>query len=289
MKEELCMTSQSIYRNTESKDILLDFYDGIIGNWTFPNETADIPTRFGDTHTITAGRREKPALLLLHGSASNILGWGAAIPAYMSDFYVVAPDIPGEAGRSGPVRPSWDSDEYVLWLDDLLDGLGIRRAALLGISLGGWIAAKYAAQRPERVNRLVLLAPGGISPARTSSILKTILYSMQKEKGAEKMKHLVFGKGEILPEVSRFFDLLQEHYIPRYGSPKLLTDMELRGITCHVLMSAGSEDAFFNSGRSARRLKALIPGAEICVAPAGSHGIIEYGGRIAGFLATESQ
>jgi pimeloyl-ACP methyl ester carboxylesterase len=56
----------------------------------------DIPTRFGDTRAMTAGRKGNPALVLLHGSASNILGWGAAILAYMRDFYVIAPDIPGE-------------------------------------------------------------------------------------------------------------------------------------------------------------------------------------------------
>jgi pimeloyl-ACP methyl ester carboxylesterase len=279
------MTTGSIYRTVESRDILLDFYDGMMGGWTFPHGTMEVPTRFGGTHVVSAGRKGDPALVLLHGSASNILGWGAAIPAYMRDFHVIAPDLPGEAGRSGPDRPSWDNDEYVRWLDDLLDGLGIEKAALLGISLGGWIAAKYAAHRPSRASRIVLLAPGGISPARTSAILKTVLYSMQKERGAEKMKRLVFGPGDIPRELSLFFDLLQRHYAPRFGSPRLLTDAELGGIACPVLLMTGGEDAFYNAGATARRLKRLLPDAEIHVSPEGRHGITDYGGRMAEFLA----
>jgi pimeloyl-ACP methyl ester carboxylesterase len=220
------MNARNIYRAADSRAILLEFYDAMMGKWTFAHETAEVPTRFGDTHVVITGRKGDPALVLLHGSASNILGWGAAIPAYMRDFRVIAPDIPGEAGRSGQFRPSWKNDEYVQWLDDLMRGIGIEKAALLGLSLGGWIAAKFAAHRPGRVSRLVMLAPAGISPARTSAVLKTILYTMQKEKGAEKLKRMVFGPGDILPEISRFFDLLQQHYAPRFGAPRLLADAD---------------------------------------------------------------
>lgn len=278
------MATTGIYRTEKSRDILLDFYNGMISKWAFPHECADIPTRFGETHVVTAGEPETPALVLLHGSASNILGWGGAIPVYARDFRVIAPDMPGEAGRSGPFRPSWDHDEYVLWLDDLLDALGIEKAALLGISLGGRVAAKYASRRPERACRLVLLAPGGISPARPSAVLKTVLYSMQGSKGAEKMKRLVFGGGEILPEVSRFFDLLQQHFVPRFGSPPLLSDAELGGIACPVMMVSGGEDAFFDAVKSTGRLGKLLPGAEISVDPGEQHGITDYGGKILEFL-----
>lgn len=274
-----------IYRTERGRDILLEFYGEMLKGWSFPYESIAVPTRFGETHIIAAGDKSLPALVLLHGSASNLLGWGGAIPEYMKDFRVIAPDIPGEAGRSAPVRPSWDNDDYILWLDDVLDALEIGNASLLGISFGGWIAAKYASGRPERVNRLVMLAPGGIAPARTSAVLKTILYSMQKEKGAQKMKRMVFGTDDILPEISRFFDLLQLHFAPRFGSPPLLTDGELRRIACPVLLATGGEDAFFNAGKAAARLRHCLPGAEIHIIRHGRHGITEYGGSIAGFLA----
>lgn len=277
--------AETIYRTEAGRNILLDFCDGVMKSWSFPYEMRTIPTRAGDTSVIMAGDEGKPALVLLHGSASNVLGWGAALPAYSKDFRVLAPDIPGEAGRSAPVRPSWDNDDYALWLDDVLDALGVKSASLMGLSFGGWIALKYAACRPQKVSRLVLLAPAGIANARVSAILKTMLYSMQKQKGAEKMKRMIFGTDEIPPAVSQFFDLLQQHFSPRFGSPKLLEDGELRRIACPVMMATGGEDAFFNANKAATRLKAVIPDADVSIIRRGKHGIMDYGGRIGGFLA----
>ena len=274
-----------VYRTEHSRDILLAFYDGVAGTWSFPHDIAMVQTRHGETHVITAGDKSKPALVLLHGAAANILGWGAAIPEYMRDFFVIAPDIPGEAGRSAPERPSWNGDEYIEWLDDVLAAFRVERTALLGLSLGGWIAARYAAAHPQKVCRLVLLAPGGLAPMRTAALLKTILFSMQRQKGAARMKRMVFGRSEILPEVSRFFDLLQQHYVPRIGSPPLLSDEQMKCIACPVLMMTGGEDAFFDAQKAGARLKRMLPGSEVHIEISGEHGITEYGGRIASFLA----
>ncbi len=277
-----------IYKTENGRDILNAFHDEMTRQRAYPHEAVEVPTRHGATYTVTAGSRANPALVLLHGSASSILGWGAAIPEYMRDYFVIAPDIPGEAGKSEPVRPSWDNDDYVQWLDDLLRALAVERAALLGISFGGWLALKYAAARPGRVSRIVLLAPGGLAPARASAVFKTIVYSMQGQKGSEKMKRMVFGGGEILPEVSRFFDLLQQHYAPRFGSPPPLTDAELQALTCPALMAAGGGDAFFDSEKAAARLKKLVPVAQIMLDAEGQHGITQYGGTIAQFLAQQA-
>lgn len=100
------------------------------------------------------------------------------------------------------------------------------------------------------------------------------------------MKRLVFGSGEILPEVSRFFDLLQQHYAPRFGSPPLLSDGELSAIACPALMMAGGGDAFFNSEKSAARIQKLVPGAFVALDAEGEHGITQYGGGIARFLSS---
>ena len=120
---------------------------------------------------------------------------------------------------------------------------------------------------------------------RTAALLKTVRFSMQRQKGAGRMKRMIFGRGEILPEVSRFFDLLQQHYVPRFGSPPALSDEQLKLIACPVLMMAGGEDAFFNALKAGARLRKMLPRSEIHIENGGEHGITEYGGRIACFLA----
>ncbi len=45
-----------IYRTEDSRDILLEFYDGILQKWGFPHESLTVPPRFGETHIIAGGQ-----------------------------------------------------------------------------------------------------------------------------------------------------------------------------------------------------------------------------------------
>lgn len=74
---------------------------------------------------------------------------------------VVAPALPGYEGSSG-VADLHDVEDYVFLLLDLLDRLVLREVDVIGHSLGGWLAAELALRRPDRVRRLVLVAPLGL-------------------------------------------------------------------------------------------------------------------------------
>jgi pimeloyl-ACP methyl ester carboxylesterase len=75
--------------------------------------------------------------------------------------------LPGDLGSRRRYDPALGFDNYVRQLDDVLDAAGVERAALCGVSFGGFVAVRYAALRPERVSALVLAsAPGpGWSPS----------------------------------------------------------------------------------------------------------------------------
>ena len=80
-------------------------------------------------------------------------------------------DVIGEPGLSTPARPPLTSDAYASWLDGVLRGLTVDRASIVGASLGGWLALYYAIRRPARVDRLVLLGPGGIGRQKWGVVL----------------------------------------------------------------------------------------------------------------------
>ncbi|MET7399007.1 alpha/beta fold hydrolase [Dactylosporangium sp. NPDC005572] len=103
--------------------------------------------------------------MLLHGAIANSASWMGDAAEWSQRFRVYAVDVIGEAGLSAPARPPLDSDAYAARLDDVLDGLGLRGASFAGISLGGWLALDYAIRRPDRVDRLALLNPGGVTAA----------------------------------------------------------------------------------------------------------------------------
>jgi pimeloyl-ACP methyl ester carboxylesterase len=115
-----------------------------------------------------AGRRVRfvrkgagPAMVLLHGFASSIYTWKDVLPVWARDHDVVAVDLPGFGQSECP--PSLSSEEYPAVVIGLLDRLGLSRATLVGNSMGGAVAATVAAQRPDRVDRVVLIDAAGFN------------------------------------------------------------------------------------------------------------------------------
>jgi len=119
-------------------------------------------------HTIHGHRRayrmmgEGPALLLLHGIGDSSRGWVPLMPALAEHFTVIAPDLLGH-GESAKPRADYSVAAYANGMRDLLEVLGVDRATVVGHSLGGGVAAQIAYQYPDRVDRLVLVATGGVS------------------------------------------------------------------------------------------------------------------------------
>ncbi|MGN6781673.1 MAG: 4,5:9,10-diseco-3-hydroxy-5,9,17-trioxoandrosta-1(10),2-diene-4-oate hydrolase [Marmoricola sp.] len=105
-------------------------------------------------------------LVMLHGGGPGASSWsnfGPALPGFAEDFRTILIDQPGFGASDKPeVVGNYYrfSAAYVL---ALLDELGIEKVHLLGNSLGGGTAMRLALMAPERVGRLVLMGPGGLS------------------------------------------------------------------------------------------------------------------------------
>lgn len=141
----------SNYRTPEGERAAMAFYDRTIASWPVPVETLTIETAIGPTFVLAFGEPGAEPLVLLHGGTGNSTAWAGEAAAYASKFRVYAIDLPGEAGKSTPARPPYDGPAFADWLRDTLDGLGIERASMVGLSLGGWVALRFAAAYPERV------------------------------------------------------------------------------------------------------------------------------------------
>jgi 2-hydroxy-6-oxonona-2,4-dienedioate hydrolase/4,5:9,10-diseco-3-hydroxy-5,9,17-trioxoandrosta-1(10),2-diene-4-oate hydrolase len=108
-------------------------------------------------------------VLLLHGGgpgASGRSNYSRNIDALAEHFHVIVPDLPGY-GRSSKGIDGSDPFGYLAdTIRALLDALGIERASLVGNSYGGACALRLALDSPERVDRLVLMGPGGVGTTR---------------------------------------------------------------------------------------------------------------------------
>src|SRR5271166_6925988 len=108
-------------------------------------------------------------IVLLHGGgpgASGVSNYSHNIDALAQHFRVIVPDMPGY-GRSAKGVDRSDPFGYLAdHIRGMLDELGINRAHLVGNSYGGSCALRLALDTPQRVDRLVLMGPGGVGTTR---------------------------------------------------------------------------------------------------------------------------
>jgi pimeloyl-ACP methyl ester carboxylesterase len=98
-----------------------------------------------------------PPLVLVHGWLVNSKEWSLVIPGLAKRFRVIAPDLPGFGESDYPTEFRYDREGYAETLCNLLAGLEIPRAHVAGHSFGGAVSIVFAADYPERVDRLALI------------------------------------------------------------------------------------------------------------------------------------
>ena len=112
-----------------------------------------------DTNVREAG--SGTPVLYLHGAEGPLAGWPPFLESLSAGYRVIAPDLPGFGQSSGGDRMDTVLD-LTIYLQDLLDSLGLDRVAIVGHDLGGMVAAELAATADRRVKALVLIAPLGL-------------------------------------------------------------------------------------------------------------------------------
>jgi pimeloyl-ACP methyl ester carboxylesterase len=274
-----------IYKTEAGGREIVRRYEQTLANWPVPAEHRRVPTREGDTFVLVCGPEDAPPLLLLHGSGSNAAMWMGDVTAWAKHFRVHAVDMIGEPGLSAPSRPPLDSPAYALWLDDVLDHLGLDRVAIVGASLGGWLALDYATRRPDRVEKLALLCPGGVGRQKAGFLLKVLLYKPFGRWGLRRSIKTVAGVDvRAMPEVAEYLALTFTHFLPRLDRLPVFPDEDLRKLTMPVLVIIGGRDAMLDSHDTAKRMKGTVPHATVTLLPDVAHSIIGQTQPILDFL-----
>lgn len=124
------------------------------------------------TFLIESGPMNGPPVLFIHGFGGTARNFTLNIaPLAKAGFRVIAPELWG-MGRSAKPRGRYSLDRWVEQLIGVLDRLGLQRAYIVGHSMGGAVAIRLAHRHPERVAKLVLVAPLGFGERRNVRFLR---------------------------------------------------------------------------------------------------------------------
>ena len=226
-----------------------------------------VGTRLGDTHVIALGPEDAPSVVFLPGGNTlnpTCLKWFLPL-AERHRLY--APDIVGQPGLSAQTRPSSKGDGHAFWAEDVLDGLGLERAPLVGLSYGAAIAIRTMGLAPERVCRAALVSPAGIAASPLLRMLleigpPTLLYRLRPtEERLKRVAMPLFTEPEdpaFGPAVQQLGTALQ-HLRLDADLPRTATEEELRGFGGPVAVFASEEDALFPARAVLPRAQEIFP------------------------------
>ncbi|MBR0655813.1 alpha/beta fold hydrolase [Plastoroseomonas arctica] len=236
-------------------------------------------------HIRDTGPREAPALLLLHGFGSSLHTWEDWARLLEPRFRVIRIDLPGFGLTGADPTGDYTDARTIAVLAALLDRLALPRVTVVGNSMGGRIAWRFAAAEPARVERLVLISPDGFAspgitydtPVALPAIMRVLPYTLP----------MVMLRGTLDPsyaEPRRLTDAVAERYRDMMLAPgvrrAILARVEqhilpnpvplLNSLAMPVLVMWGAQDKLIPVA-NAQDYLAAIPHAALATLPTLGH------------------
>jgi pimeloyl-ACP methyl ester carboxylesterase len=256
-------------------------YQSMLARWPVPFTEMMIPTSFGDTHVIASGPEGAPPVILLHAFYASVLTWLPTAGGLSGDFRVYAVDVLGEPGRSRPTQVIKTLDEQMQWLKELTDGLGAPKADVVGNSFGGYFSLAYALRMPERVRKLVLIAPAStihsMWPFYLNAFLpKFLLMFFPWFPGLRRWcLHSVDwmrNGAPTDPQWEELFKLIMQYGTgTRYLFPAVFPPEDLRRVATPTLLMIGDKEVIYPPEAAIRAAKKHMPNLRSAVIPNANH------------------
>jgi pimeloyl-ACP methyl ester carboxylesterase len=223
-------------------------------------------------------RGDGPPLLLLGGLWSQVPMWDKVLP-FLDGFRTIAFDPPGIGATDLPPWP-YPVRHLARFASRVLDAVGVERAHVLGVSLGGVVAQELARSFPDRVDRLVLVStgPGNLGvPGRPDVLLRFARPKAYADRRAlqQDAGRLFGGRMRVQPELVHGWHLrppadLRAWVFRLAGTAGWTSLPWLHRLRTETLVLHGDDDPIVPLA-NARIIAGLVPGARLHVVHGGGH------------------
>lgn len=268
--------NKTIFRTPESEVQYLELYETVLSKWGVPIESLEIATRFGVTHINASGANGNPALILLPGFGANSTMWFPNIATMSDQFRIYAIDTNGQPGKSIPDQKLTAANSAD-WIAEVMDNLGLEKAFMAGISLGGWLTLNFAIHMPERISRVVLLDPAASLEKMSAAFLwHSFIPIMVYPTRAGLIKHFRWMTQGYEVDPS-WGELMIQGILTTRPQPPIravpFADSSLRSINVPVLVLIGGRSVIYNPEHAYARAAQLIPNVQAEIIPEASHAL----------------
>jgi pimeloyl-ACP methyl ester carboxylesterase len=249
---------------------------------------------FGDglaVHVRDQGKRDGPALVLIHGSNASLHTWEPWVKRLGGDYRIITLDLPGHGLTGQHPGGVYDYPVFVDVVDKVMAKLGVERAVIGGNSMGGGVTWMYALAHPEKTDGVLLVdaagapqwkaksVPIGFRLARTPVINKLMLYISPRSIFEKSLKASVSVQSVAdAATVDRYWELnrfpgnreatLQRFAYAHNNHPA--TKAQLAAIKAPVMIMWGEEDGLIPV-TSAKWFASALPSAKMVIYPKVGH------------------
>lgn len=275
---------KALFSTARGHAAMMTWYERALERAQIACDSITVPTRYGESHIVAVGPKDAEPLVLLHGMEGNAASWRHQLAGLQTEFRLYALDIIGSAGKSVPTRLEHDNNDHAKWLGDVLTGLGIEKANLVGISNGSWLIIHFAAYAPHRVARAVLMSASGIIPVRFPYALARVIDSAVVRVAKDVLAGALLSRAmvrrfvsgtyvtstEADPDEIEWFYLLAKYYRFRFP-PGPVSDAELAALAAPTLLLMGEYEQFFPVDAVIERARRLMPHVDAEIVPGVGH------------------
>lgn len=276
------MASYHPFRSARAKAQYLKLYEMRAKKWPVDSQTRFVDTSYGQTFIRISGPTGAAPLALLHGGGGNSLQWIPNIKAFSESYIVYAVDNIYDFGRSIYTQPPKTPDDYVKWLDEVFSALELGdHINLMGLSYGGWLTSQYALCLPERLDKIVLLAPGGtVLPIRWVWMMRAVLCLLPHRYFTRNFMYWLLedlaqkdeaGRLMLEEEVDAAVVRLRCFKLNRLAKPTVLQDAELKSIQIPALFLIGENEKIYSAQKAIQRLHKVAPHIKTAFIPDAGH------------------
>ncbi|UCC17438.1 MAG: alpha/beta hydrolase [Dehalococcoidales bacterium] len=269
------------FKSVKAKRIYLAHYEEHARLWPIVSDEKMIETSFGQTYMRISGPEDAPPLVLLSGDSENSLAWIPQIEVLSASYRTYAIDNIYDWGLSIYTRPMKKPGDYVQWLDELFTELELNDINLMGFSYGGWQASLYALSFPQRLNRLVLIAPVGVLPPKLELMVRGIIYYFIPIRYIVR-NYLYWYNADSVKRGKRSREvidnmineaLLSFKCFKRRGfiNPTVLSDEDWRNLIAPTLFLTGENEVTYSAQKAIRHLNEVAPQVKTVITSDAGH------------------
>lgn len=275
---------EGVYSSPEVQARHMAIYDSKMERWPTPYEDVYVDTSYGTMHVIVSGPEDAPPVLLLNASAMSGWSWLYNVGELNKSYRTYAVDTLGEVGKSELYDATHyppDGKAYADLHVEITDALDIEKAYVVGASFGGFMATNYALHYPDRVEKLALLGPMGMTPetAKTAMRIMFVQFFPLKPIQNNTVRWALGDDPYVLEETEDWFRVVLTDTVPRESRPVTFSPEQLQSLEVPVLLVIGTRDALTGDPEAVKELALNTPDIQIEVLDSGHLIGVEHAAR----------